>query len=101
MPNPTSCLAEPAQARTLSGDRLLPDQATARGIRVGSWEVETPTGAMRARARPKDTLHPRVGVGEHGWWQDCEEPPPATTGSNMQNEAAAGVDAWLKDALKD
>jgi hypothetical protein len=28
---------------------------------------------MRARARLNDKLDPRVVVGEHGWWQDCEE----------------------------
>jgi hypothetical protein len=28
---------------------------------------------MRARARLNDQLDPRVGGGEHGWWQPCDE----------------------------
>ena len=28
---------------------------------------------MRARARFNTSLDPRVVVGEHGWWQGCDE----------------------------
>jgi len=28
---------------------------------------------MRARARFSEKLDPRVVVGEHGWWQGCDE----------------------------
>ena len=28
---------------------------------------------MRARAHFNDELDPRVVVGEHGWWQGCDE----------------------------
>ena len=28
---------------------------------------------MRARAHLNDKLDPRVVVGEHGWWQHCED----------------------------
>jgi hypothetical protein len=28
---------------------------------------------MRARARFSAALDPRVVVGEHGWWQGCDE----------------------------
>jgi anaerobic selenocysteine-containing dehydrogenase len=52
---------------------LHPATAAARKIAAGSWvALETPAGAMRARARLNDKLDPRVVVGEHGWWQGCE-----------------------------
>ena len=53
---------------------LNPATASARGIRNGDWvDVRTPAGGMRARARFSDQLDPRVVVGEHGWWQGCDE----------------------------
>jgi anaerobic selenocysteine-containing dehydrogenase len=53
---------------------LHPETAAKRGIDAGSWvAVETPAGAMRAKARFNDKLDPRVVVGEHGWWQACSE----------------------------
>jgi anaerobic selenocysteine-containing dehydrogenase len=53
---------------------LNPATALARGIRNGDWvDVRTPAGGMRARARFSDNLDPRVVVGEHGWWQGCDE----------------------------
>jgi anaerobic selenocysteine-containing dehydrogenase len=53
---------------------LHPATAAARGIQNGDWvEVRTLTGAMRAKARFSETLDPRVVVGEHGWWQGCDE----------------------------
>jgi anaerobic selenocysteine-containing dehydrogenase len=53
---------------------LNPVTASARGIGNGDWvEVRTPAGGMRARARLSDALDPRVVVGEHGWWQGCDE----------------------------
>jgi anaerobic selenocysteine-containing dehydrogenase len=53
---------------------LHPATATARGIQNGDWvEVYTLTGAMRAKARFSEQLDPRVVVGEHGWWQGCED----------------------------
>jgi anaerobic selenocysteine-containing dehydrogenase len=53
---------------------LHPDAAAARGIRPHDWVVvESPDGAMRARARLNDSLDPRVVCGEHGWWQACPE----------------------------
>jgi len=46
--------------------------AAARGIKNGDWvDVRTPAGGMRARFSEK--LDPRVVVGEHGWWQGCDE----------------------------
>lgn len=53
---------------------LNPETAAARGIKNGDWvEVRTPAGGMRARARFSLKLDPRVVVGEHGWWQGCDE----------------------------
>jgi anaerobic selenocysteine-containing dehydrogenase len=52
---------------------LHPTAAVARGIRPGDWvTVESPDGAMRARARLNPELDPGVVCGEHGWWQACE-----------------------------
>jgi anaerobic selenocysteine-containing dehydrogenase len=53
---------------------LHPAAAQARGIAAGDWvAIETPEGAVRARARLNRDLDPRVVVGEHGWWQACAE----------------------------
>ena len=53
---------------------LNPETAAARGIKNGDWvDVRTPAGGMRARARFSLELDPRVVVGEHGWWQGCDE----------------------------
>ncbi len=53
---------------------LHPATAAARGINNGDWvDVRTPAGGMRARARFSEKLDPRVVVGEHGWWQGCDE----------------------------
>jgi anaerobic selenocysteine-containing dehydrogenase len=53
---------------------LNPATAAARGIQNGDWvDVRTPAGGMRARARFSEQLDPRVVVGEHGWWQGCDE----------------------------
>lgn len=53
---------------------LNPETATARGISNGDWvDVRTPAGGMRARACFNEKLDPRVVVGEHGWWQKCDE----------------------------
>ena len=53
---------------------LHPAAAQARGIKSGDWvSIETPDGSVRARARLNRRLDPRVVVGEHGWWQGCDE----------------------------
>ena len=53
---------------------LNPSTAAARGIKNGDWvDVRTPAGGMRARARFNEKIDPRVVVGEHGWWQSCDE----------------------------
>lgn len=35
--------------------------------------IETAEGRVCAVARFNDSLDPRVVVGEHGWWQTCDE----------------------------
>jgi len=53
---------------------INPATASARGIGNGDWvDVRTPAGGMRARARFSEKLDPHVVVGEHGWWQGCDE----------------------------
>ena len=43
-----------------------------KGIRDGDWvTVTTRTGTARFRARIEPKLHPRVLVGDYGWWQAC------------------------------
>jgi len=81
---------------------LNPATAAARGIRNGDWvEVRTPAGAMRAKARFNGQLDPRVVVGEHGWWQACDElgiagsDPFEVTGTNFN----LTVDAAVRDPV--
>jgi anaerobic selenocysteine-containing dehydrogenase len=81
---------------------LNPATASARGIRNGDWvDVRTPVGGMRARARFSDELDPRVVVGEHGWWQGCEElgvgecDPFGPNGTNFN----LTVDASVRDPV--
>ncbi|HSM55830.1 MAG TPA: molybdopterin dinucleotide binding domain-containing protein, partial [Candidatus Sulfomarinibacteraceae bacterium] len=53
---------------------LHPDAAAERGVAAGDWvRIETPQGTVRARARLVDTLQPDVVVGQHGWWQPCDD----------------------------
>lgn len=63
--------------RRLAADptvELHPDAARARAIAEGDWvAIETPGGSVRARAQFNASLDPRVAVGEHGWWQRCND----------------------------
>jgi anaerobic selenocysteine-containing dehydrogenase len=53
---------------------LHPEAARMRRINQGDWvSIETPHGSIRARARLNADLDPRVVVGEHGWWQSCNQ----------------------------
>jgi anaerobic selenocysteine-containing dehydrogenase len=81
---------------------LHPATAAARKVRDGDWvEVRTLHGAMRARARFNDTLDQRVVVGQHGWWQACDElgiaasDPTDPKGSNFN----LTVDAAMRDPI--
>jgi anaerobic selenocysteine-containing dehydrogenase len=81
---------------------LNPATAAARGINNGDWvDVRTPAGGMQARARFSEKLDPRVVVGEHGWWQGCDElgvgdsDPFNPTGTNFN----LTVDATVRDPV--
>jgi anaerobic selenocysteine-containing dehydrogenase len=81
---------------------MHPSTAAARGIHGGNWvAVETPVGAMRARARLNNDLDPRVVVGEHGWWQACDElglegyDPFGSYGANFNGT----VDGRIRDPI--
>jgi anaerobic selenocysteine-containing dehydrogenase len=81
---------------------LHPDAAAARGIAAGDWiAVETETGGMRARALLNAALDPRIVVGQHGWWQDCDEggapgyDPFSPAGSNFN----LTVDPAVRDPI--
>lgn len=53
---------------------LHPDTAAVRDIAEGDWvEIRTPKGTVRARAKLNDSLDPNVVVGQHGWYEACEE----------------------------
>jgi anaerobic selenocysteine-containing dehydrogenase len=81
---------------------LHPDAAAARGIAAGDWiSLETETGGMRARALLNAALDPRVVVGQHGWWQKCDEgrapgyDPFSPAGSNFN----LTVDPAVRDPI--
>jgi anaerobic selenocysteine-containing dehydrogenase len=81
---------------------LNPTTAAIRGIKNGDWvDVRTPAGGMRARARFSEKLDPRVVVGEHGWWQGCDElgvgdtDPFSPNGTNFN----LTVDAAVRDPV--
>jgi anaerobic selenocysteine-containing dehydrogenase len=69
---------------------LHPDTARARGIAADDWvRIETPQGAVRARAKLNTSLDPQVVCGQHGWWQACTEislpgyPPFGSDSANL------------------
>ena len=68
---------------------LHPLLAQARGIAADDWVViETPHGAMRARARFNGSLAREVVCAQFGWWQGCEAlrlPPYETDGPASAN----------------
>lgn len=50
---------------------LSPSLAEARGVADGDWvRVSTRHGSARFTAKLDETLHPRVAMAEHGWWQE-------------------------------
>jgi anaerobic selenocysteine-containing dehydrogenase len=52
---------------------IHPDTAAARGIDAGDWvHINTPNGAVRARAKLNPGLDPGVVCAQHGWWQGCD-----------------------------
>jgi anaerobic selenocysteine-containing dehydrogenase len=48
--------------------------AASLNIRDDEWiRLETPTGAIRLKAKLNPSLHPKVVATQYGWWQDCKE----------------------------
>jgi anaerobic selenocysteine-containing dehydrogenase len=79
---------------------MHPSAAGMRGIAAGGWvSVETPAGAMRARARLNDHLDPRVVVGEHGWWQHCDD--VGAPGYDPFSSEGANFNATVDPAIRD
>ena len=53
---------------------IHPDTAERYGIADKQWMiVESPRGAIRAKAKVTDAIAPGVVCCQHGWWQDCKE----------------------------
>ncbi len=45
-----------------------------RGLSDGDWaRLATPRGSIRARAKLNARIDPEVVVGQHGWWQACDD----------------------------
>jgi anaerobic selenocysteine-containing dehydrogenase len=79
---------------------LHPEAAAARGIAAGDWvTIETPEGAVRARARLNDSLEPRVVSGQHGWWQAC--PQLGAPGYDAFSAAGANLNLIIGNAAID
>lgn len=66
-----------AQLRRLQPDPVIeihPTTAARRGIADRDWvRIETPRGAVRARAQLNRKIDPAVVCAQHGWWQSCTE----------------------------
>lgn len=53
---------------------IHPETAERYGIKKENWIIiETPKGAMRAKAKLTERILPGVVCCQHGWWQDCLE----------------------------
>jgi anaerobic selenocysteine-containing dehydrogenase len=53
---------------------INPQTAESLNIQTDEWiSLETPTGAIRLKAKLNPALHPRVVATQYGWWQDCKE----------------------------
>ena len=79
---------------------IHPAVAEERGIAAGDWVlVETSSGSMRARVHLNDHLDPRVAVGEHGWWQGCDE--AAAPGYDPFSPEGANFNATVDPTVRD
>jgi anaerobic selenocysteine-containing dehydrogenase len=53
---------------------IHPETAQRYGIADKSWmNIESPRGAIRAKARVTDAIAPGVVCCQHGWWQECKD----------------------------
>jgi anaerobic selenocysteine-containing dehydrogenase/ferredoxin-NADP reductase len=98
-----SSLRSMASLRRRSPDptvELSPALAAERGLVDGDWAtIATPDGAATLRVRIDGSLHPKVVVAEHGWWDDS--PPPATPGLAALGSRTSNLNAALSDRRRD
>ena len=89
--------------RKLSRDpevEMHPTTAVDRSISQGDWvRIETPHGSVRAAARFNGSLDPRVVVGQHGWWQACDE--LGEPGYDLFSEDGANLNLIVSNAAID
>jgi len=53
---------------------IHPETAAVYGIENKKWmSIESPRGAIRARAHVTDGIAPGVVCCQHGWWQECKD----------------------------
>jgi anaerobic selenocysteine-containing dehydrogenase len=53
---------------------IHPETAQHYGIEDRAWMIiESPRGAIRAKARVSDAIGPGVICCQHGWWQECKD----------------------------
>jgi anaerobic selenocysteine-containing dehydrogenase len=79
---------------------LHPETARRRGIGAGDWvRIDTPGGAVRARARFNGDLDPAVVCGQHGWWQAC--PDAGAPGYDPFGPDSANLNLVLRHTPRD
>ena len=53
---------------------IHPQTASLYGIENKQWMIiESPRGAIRAKARVTDAIAPGIVCCQHGWWQECKD----------------------------
>jgi len=88
------------RARPYPEVELHPDTAAAAGIAGGTWvRVETPEGAVQVVARLNPAVKPGVVVGQHGWWQACDE--LALPGYSPYSAEGANVNLLVSNRWRD
>jgi anaerobic selenocysteine-containing dehydrogenase len=79
---------------------IHPRTAEIYGIKDKAWmTIESPRGAMRAKARVTDGIVPGVVCCQHGWWQECKE--LELPGYDAYNEQSANPSLLIGSDLAD
>jgi anaerobic selenocysteine-containing dehydrogenase len=79
---------------------IHPTTAERYGVRDKAWMIiESPRGAMRAKARVTDGIAPGVVCCQHGWWQECKE--LELPGYDAYNERSANPSLLIGSDLAD